>query len=82
VLRSALGVSQRRSWMIDLKIEDMFRLDPITIDEFVLSYDPGNYISIDSVYEKILILAVIYYMYSTELRYLCQVKNIGDNYDC
>jgi len=35
--------------MIDLKIEDMFRLDPITIDEFVLSYDPGNYISIDSV---------------------------------
>lgn len=37
VLRSALGVSQRRSWMIDLKIEDMFRLDPINTDEFILS---------------------------------------------
>jgi len=49
VLRSALGVSQRRSWMIELKIEDMFRLDPISTDEFVLSYDPGNYISIDSI---------------------------------
>lgn len=49
MLRSALGVSQRRSWMIELKIEDMFRLDPISTDEFVLSYDPGNYISIDSI---------------------------------
>jgi len=28
-LRSALGVSQRRIWMANLKIEDMFRLDSI-----------------------------------------------------
>jgi len=29
VLRSALGVSLRRPWLNELKIEDMFKLEPI-----------------------------------------------------
>jgi len=29
VLRSALGVSLRRPWLTELKIEDMFKLEPI-----------------------------------------------------
>jgi len=37
VLRSALGVFFRRPWLSELKIEDMFKLEPISVDEFVLN---------------------------------------------
>jgi len=37
VLRSALGVFFRRPWLSELKIEDMFKLEPISADEFVLN---------------------------------------------
>jgi hypothetical protein len=41
VLRSALGVSLRRPWLSELKIEDLFKIDPIYTDEFILTYDPS-----------------------------------------
>jgi len=49
VLRSALGVFFRRPWLSELKIEDMFKLDPISVDEFVLNYDANTHVTIDAV---------------------------------
>lgn len=41
MLRSALGVSLRRPWLKDLNIEEMFKLEPIYTDEFILTKDPA-----------------------------------------
>jgi len=49
VLRSALGVSLRRPWLNELKIEDMFKIQPIYTDEFVLTQDANIHVTIDAV---------------------------------
>lgn len=72
VLRSALGVSLRRPWLSELKIEDLFKIESISSDEFVIQSDASVFVTIDAVYEKVIILVVTYYMISTELRYLSQ----------
>jgi len=72
VLRSALGVSLRRPWLSELKIEDLFKIESISSDEFVIQSDASVFVTIDAVYEKVIILVVSYYMISTELRYLSQ----------
>lgn len=58
VLRSALGVSLRRPWLSELKIEDLFKIESISSDEFVIQSDASVFVTIDAVYEKVIILVV------------------------
>lgn len=58
VLRSALGVTLRRPWLTELKIEDLFKIESISQDEFVIQSDASVFVTIDAVYEKVIILVV------------------------
>jgi len=60
VLRSALGVTLRRPWLTELKIEDLFKIESISQDEFVIQSDASVFVTIDAVYEKVIILVVTY----------------------
>lgn len=69
------GAQSKESWVFNMNIGNVMHLIPLNLDDFVLSFQISHELSKDALYEKAILLAIAYFSFSTECRFVFSEEN-------